>query len=183
MLVEGNNTYATVEFADEYIAESYTSHNPLRVHFSVLTNEEKEAYLRKALQEIERLHFVGRKYLVSQQLQFPRVRRGSLCGVSPTYASLFIGVVRDDEIPACVKQAQVENALGIIANEIAAVSDKQFMTLQSLGIIKNTKYNKREAGDLGFGADITGATASRCPLSSTKAYELLRAWLGGVFVC
>ena len=182
MLEEGKNTYATVEFADEYIAENYTPHNPLRVHFSVLTNDEKAVYLRKALQEIERLHFVGRKYLVTQSLQFPRIRSGSL-GMSPTYAAVFIGNFGDNQVPVCVKQAQVENALGIIANEIAAVSDKQFMTLQSLGIIKNTKYNKREAGDLGFGADITGATANRCPLSSTKAYELVREWLGGVSVC
>lgn len=183
MLEQDKTTYATVEFADEYIAAHYPQNNPLRVHFSVLHDDEKEAYLRLSLQEIERLPFVGRKYNVSQPLQFPRRRNGSLNGLSPTYLSMFVGNVGANETPECVKQAQVENALGVLANEISAVSDKQFMTLQSLGIIKNTKYNKREAGDLGFGADITGASSKRCPLSSNKAYELLRGWLGGVSVC
>ncbi len=103
--------------------------------------------------------------------------------MTPTYASAFAGSGGANEIPLCIMQAQVENALGVLASEISAVSDRQFMTLQSLGIIKNTKYNKREAGDLGFGADITGATSRRCPLSSGKAYALLREWLGGAYVC
>lgn len=183
MLEKGKDTYATVEFADCYIESHYPNSNPLRVHFSVLTENEKEEYLRSAVQEIERLPFIGRKYLVSQKMQFPRMRNVSLHGISPTYASMFLGNLGINEIPESVMQAQVENALGILANEISAVSDKQFMTLQSLGIIKNTKYNKREAGDLGFGADITGANSKRCPLSSTKAYTLLREWLGGAYVC
>ncbi len=183
MLEKGKNTYATIKFADEYISTQYPQNNPLRVHFSVLTDDEKEAYLRSALQEIEKLPFLGRKYIVSQKFQFPRIRSGSMHGITPTYASMFVGNVCENIIPECVMQAQVENALGVIANEISAVSDKQFMTLQSLGIIKNTKYNKREAGDLGFGSDITGATSKRCPLSSSKAYALLREWLGGVYVC
>lgn len=183
ILYQDKNTYSNIEYADNYVAEHYSKYNPLRVHYSVLTDDEKAGYLSLALQEIERLPFVGRKYLVSQPLQFPRIRTGSFWGMSPTYASMFVGGACENQTPECVRQAQVENALGIIANEISAVSDKQFMTLQSLGIIKNTKYNKREAGDLGFGADITGATAKRCPLSSQKAYSLLREWLGGVAVC
>lgn len=183
MLETGKNTYATVEFANQYIEAHYMPFNPLRVHFSVLTDDEKEAYLRSSLQEIEKLHFSGRKRIVNQTLSFPRKRQTSYACYSPTYLSVFTGV-DETQIPECVRQAQVENALGIISNEISAVSDKQFMTLQSLGIIKNTKYNKREAGDLGFGADITGGTSiNRCPLSSQKAYSLLREWLGGIAIC
>lgn len=180
-LYQDRNTYATVKYADKYLEEYYQEHHPLRVYFSALTDDEKSAYLFMALQEIERLPFVGRKAIVTQPLQFPRLKGRGYYGVSPVYASIFN--IESRETPECVRQAQVENALGIISNEISAISDKQFMTLQSLGIIKNTKYNKREAGDLGFGADITGVTSKRCPLSSQKAYMLLRDWLGGVYIC
>ncbi|MCI8733283.1 MAG: hypothetical protein HFE29_02975 [Clostridia bacterium] len=182
-MLKGKDTYATIGFADQYIATHYPQNHPLSVHFSVLTDDEKGVYLNLALQEIEALPFVGRKYIISQPLQFPRIRGGSFNRMTPTYASAFAGSGGANEIPLCIMQAQVENALGVLASEISAVSDRQFMTLQSLGIIKNTKYNKREAGDLGFGADITGATSRRCPLSSGKAYALLREWLGGAYVC
>lgn len=162
MLEENKNTYATVDFADRYVSEHYTPHNPLAVHFSVLTDEEKETYLRKSLQEIERLHFTGRKYLVSQPLQFPRIRQGTFYGMSPTYASMFIGAVGENQTPECVKQAQVENALGILAAEISAVA------------VKNTSDD-----------EVTSVNAQNCscPLKSSKAYELLQNWIGGIYVC
>ena len=52
--------------------------------------------------------------------------------------------------------------------------------------LRSSKYKYPLAAgyvDLGFGADITGATSRRCPLSSGKAYALLREWLGGAYVC
>ncbi len=180
MLEENINTYATILFADDYIENHFSPFYPLRVHFSVLTDIEKGSYLKASLQEIERLPFIGRKRLVNQPLAFPRLRSGN-SNLSPTYMSMFIG--ENISIPECIKEAQVENALGILLKEISSVSDKQFMTMQSLGSIKNTKYNKREAGDLGFGENLTGMTVKKCPIASAKAYALLRDWLGGVSVC
>ncbi|MEG1528746.1 MAG: hypothetical protein RR405_00195 [Clostridia bacterium] len=181
-LEEAKNTYATTVFADQYLAEHLMPFNALRVHWSVLTDDEKSGYLRASLQEIDRLPFVGRKRLVGQPLAFPRFR-GNGGGFTPAYMSVFVGETED--IPTCTKEAQVENALAILLREISATSDKQFMTMQSLGSVKNTKYNKREAGDLGFGDDLTGggAITKKCPLTSQKAYDLLRGWLGGIAVC
>ncbi len=182
-LYQDKNTYVTVQYADNYVYTHYAQFHPLRVHYSVLTDDEKADYLLCAMQEIEQLPFVGRKYLVTQPLQFPRMR-ACPCGVSsPYYLTAFLGNPNIYDVPECVKQAQVENALGLIAREISSVSDKQFMTMQSLGAIKNTKYNKREAGEIGFGEDLTGASVKRCPLASVRAYTLLREWLGGVSVC
>lgn len=183
-LIKDENTYADVEFADKYINERYVQFNPIRVHYSVLSDEEKESYLMQSLQEIERLPFIGRKYSVTQALSFPRYRKNSFGNYTPIYLGMFVGAFNERETPECVKEAQVENALAILNKEISAISDRQFMTMQSLGAVKNTKYNKREAGDLGFGEDITGGgVQKKCPITSAKAYALLREWLGGIAVC
>ena len=63
-----------------------------------------------------------------------------------------------------------------------AQTDKQFMIMQSLGLMKNIKYNKREAGDVGMGDDITGVKQQVSKLTSKTAEKLLRPWLGGLRV-
>lgn len=175
------NTYVSLQDADDYINEHYQKHHPLRVHWSVLEDTEKQTYLLQSTAQIEKLPFIGRKAFITQSMAFPRVRErrafASMLEFRLTYG------VTTEIIPTSVKQAEIENALDIIMEQIKSVSDKQFLTMQSLGAVKNTKYNKREAGDLGFGAELTGGMQQKCPISSAKAYNLLREWIGGGYAC
>lgn len=172
MLTIGSNSYATITEADEYVNDYYECYHPLRVHWSVLGDDEKETYLRRSIAEIDKLHFLGRKYnAYAQRLAFPRIRpdSGNLYNggfFSFTYAG-------ESEIPEEVKQAQIENAIGIISKQISATADKQAITMQSLGAVKDTKG---QSGTVGADEAVT----HKCPLSSEKAYRLLRGWLGGV---
>lgn len=182
MLRQGENTYATLAEADDYVAAYNNKYAPLRVIWSVLDNEEKESYLRNSLTEIEALPFVGRKYLATQKLAFPRVKTDAASSYC-RHPLMAIWVQDYSEIPQEVKDAQVENALAMIGKECMAQTDKQFMIMQSLGIMKNIKYNKREAGDVGMGDDIKGGSSGNGGgLTSKSAYNMLRGWLGALRV-
>lgn len=182
MLIQGENTYSTVAEANEYINNYYTKYAPLRAIWTVLDDDEKESYLRNSLTEMEALLFVGRKYRINQKLAFPRIKSGAAGYVYP-YGPFYGGMADYAEIPQEVKEAQVENALALIGKECMAQTDKQFMIMQSLGIMKNIKYNKREAGDVGMGEDIKGGNSGNGGgLTSKAAYNMLRGWLGALRV-
>lgn len=131
MLETGKNTYVTVAEADLYVQEHYRDKNALRAHWSVCSDEYKEQYLLKSIQEIEALPFVGRKTTWSQKLQFPRTLLNAPLHtrISPVYL-----LYRDSEreVPQCVKDAQIENALGIIRGEYRPAS--KAAVLSSLGL-------------------------------------------------
>lgn len=182
MLIQGENTYATTAEADEYINTHYNKYAPLRAIWTVLDDEEKESYLRNSLTEIEALPFVGRKYKMTQKLAFPRIKSGTAGCVYP-YGPFYGSMSDYSEIPQEVKEAQAENALALIGKECMAQTDKQFMIMQSLGVMKNIKYNKREAGDVGMGDDIKGGSSgSGGGLTGKAAYNMLRGWLGALRV-
>lgn len=174
MLNVGENSYLTTEEADQYIFEHYKEFDDLRVVWTVLTEEEKETYLKNSLAEIERLPFIGRKYLFTQKLQFPRELLGYRSGLPPLYLAVYLG---NGEIPDEVKAAQTENALGIINKEWSARADQQFKSANTLGIMKNIKYNRREFGEATLGEEITGQK-NRNLLTSAVAESLLRKFTG-----
>lgn len=181
MLKQGENTYVTLEESDEYINAYYVKYAPLRVFWSVLDDDEKESYLRNSLTEIEALPFVGSKYRVSQKLAFPRIKQSGGSGFAYPYGAFYGGSSDYGVTPEEVKGAQVENALSLIGKECMAQTDKQFMIMQSLGSMKNIKYNKREAGDVGMGDDIKGGGgAGSIGLTSKAAEKMLRGWLGSL---
>lgn len=182
LLTIGQDTYCSVDEADEYIAKTYTKYAPLRVIWSVLDDEEKAMYLRTSLAEIESLPFTGAKYDSAQALSFPRRPHAYSAALGALPCVIRLTSQDYSKIPQAVKAAQVENTLAIIGKECMAQTDKQFMIMQSLGLMKNIKYNKREAGDVGMGDDITGVKQKASRLSSQVAEKLLRPWLGGLRV-
>lgn len=181
-LTIGLDTYCSIDEADEYVCKTNNKFAPLRVIWSVLNDEEKAEYLRMSLAEIENLPFTGKKYNSAQKLSFPRITHeyGTFNCAIP-YGMRLVSHVHS-EIPSDVKSAQAENALAIIGKECMAQTDKQFMIMQSLGLMKNIKYNKREAGDVGMGDDITGVKQQALRLTSRTAEKLLRPWLGSLRV-
>ena len=158
MLEVGINSYVTIAEADEYIESNFSETDDLAAIWGVLTDREKEHFLKASLGQIESLVLAGVPVNRDQPLQFPRCR-----------------VFRPGIIPQEVKDAQVENALEILNSEIKSRADEQMKTLGTLGVIKNTKYNKREMGEIGLGATLTGQER-RSPLESDAAAELLRPW-------
>lgn len=159
-LIVGVDTYATLLEADEYVSKYYTEYDDLRVIWEVLTDQEKMSYLGASLSQIESLVLTGSPATRTQSLQFPRIN---------CFKASF------DTIPSEVKEAQIENAIALINADCSKYSDIQMKTLQSLGIVKNTKYNKREMGEIGMGASLTGEE-HKSVLESEDALKMLRAW-------
>lgn len=158
-MVVGKNTYVTITEADEYITAYKKQYDPLRVHWSVLEDEEKAMLLKKALQEIERLPFSGSKREISQDLAFPRIRKGVPFILSKN--PLYVMANRDTyEIPEEVKQAQIENALGFIRKEYKDSVNAEKFSVYGLGV------NPPE-------------TAKESALTSEYAAQLLNGWMGG----
>nr|DAL86603.1 MAG TPA: Putative Head Tail Connector Protein [Caudoviricetes sp.] len=158
MLEVGKNTYVTIEEADEYIAENYSEKNILRAHWTVCPDEYKEQYLRKSMIEIEALPFVGRKTIWSSELQFPRTLLNA-----PLYVMhnpIYLMYNRDEtKVPKEVKEAEIENALGIIQKSYRPTS--KAAVLSALGLVP-------------VFSDGTGV------LSSEKAERLLKPFLGAI---
>lgn len=163
-LIVGVDTYATLLEADEYVRKYYTEYDDLRVIWEVLTDQEKTSYLSSSLVQIEALVLEGKPFSKNQELQFPRI-------------NCYKPATRENPsfIPTEVKEAQVENALAILNSDCSSKSDEQMLMLQSLGIVKNTKYNKREMGEIGMGASLTGEE-HKSVLESEDALKMLRAW-------
>ncbi|MBQ3047068.1 MAG: hypothetical protein IJX16_07550 [Clostridia bacterium] len=159
----GIDTYVTVAEADEFIKQYYPEFDDLAVVWGVLTEREKTSYLYTSLQQIEALVLQGKPLDRNQPLQFPRIK----CFKPATK--------ENPTIPNEVKEAQIENALELLNADLGARSDEQMILLSALGVVKNTKYNKREMGEVGLGATLTGAE-SRTTLESAHAVKLLKAW-------
>lgn len=159
----GIDTYVTVAEADEFIKQYYPEYDDLAVVWGVLTEREKTSYLYTSLQQIEALVLQGKPLDRNQPLQFPRIK----CFKPATK--------ENPTIPNEVKEAQIENALELLNADLGARSDEQMILLSALGVVKNTKYNKREMGEVGLGATLTGAE-SRTTLESAHAVKLLKAW-------
>lgn len=162
MINIGIDSYVTVQEADNYIESYYNEFDNLAVTWGVLSNRDKETYLKQSAYEIDNLMLVGVVFNKTQSMQFPR---------KECYKQ---GI----EIPSEVKDAQIENALGILHISLSAKSDEQMKILGSLGAVKNLKYNKREMGEVGLGASLTGQQASYKRLSSLEAEQILKPWIG-----
>ena len=115
MLTVGIDTYITVDEATAYVCEQYVTMHPLRVHWSVLTEEERETYLKQALRRLENLNYVGSKIDYYQPLKFPRIAYGRPCEL--------------DKVPLNVKRAQAIMALEIIRKEYISCSDKRMISI------------------------------------------------------
>ena len=159
----GNDTYVTVEEADRFIETYYPEFDDLAIVWGVLTEREKASYLYTSVQQMEALVLSGVRLNASQPLQFPR-------------KECFMPATRENPIiPEQVKEAQIENALELLNADLGARSDEQMIFLSSLGVVKNSKYNKREMGEVGLGETLTGAV-SHSPLESSHALKLLKPW-------
>lgn len=164
MLTINVDSYVTLEEADKYVEDNYTEFDDLAVLWGVLSPRDKEAYLRYSLGQLESLVLQGAPLYPNQDLQFPR-------------RECFKPATKENPIvPTEIKEAQIENALALFNKDICARADEQMKTLGTLGAMKNIKYNKREMGEVGLGASLTGAVVSK-RLESAEAEKFIKAWL------
>lgn len=159
----GIDTYVTVEDANRYVETYYPEYDDLAITWGVLSDREKTYYLYTSIQQMEALVLAGVRLDKNQPLQFPR-------------KECFMSATRENPIiPEQMKEAQIENALELLNADLGARSDEQMLFLSSLGVIKNSKYNKREMGEVGLGETLTGAVRQSA-LESSHAVKLLKPW-------
>lgn len=155
MLEVGVNSYITIEGANDIVKKHLDKYNGLRSFWEILEDEEKEMYLIRAVEEMETVSFVGRKYRPTQALQFPR---------APF-----------EEVPYEIKLAQVYNALGCLNNDIKDLASETNKLYARYGVYigENTDKNGAISNDTHNSRHIV--------LSSTKATKIAKKYARGAF--
>lgn len=74
----GEDTYITVDEANEIISGYFLSDDAQRTAWDALSSADKEVYLRQSLLRIDAQIFSGRKAGTDQALQFPRYGKTSV---------------------------------------------------------------------------------------------------------
>jgi hypothetical protein len=114
MLTVSENTYITIVEADELIATHLDKYNGLRLFWEILDEEEKEGYLKRAVEEMETLVYPGRKSRPMQPLTFPR---------APSV-----------EVPKEIKLAQAYNALGFLNSDMKEAGEENKKLYARFGV-------------------------------------------------
>lgn len=172
----GTDTYVTLAEANTYVDDNYISTSTKYTTWSALTDSDKEIYLKKATKKIDRQLLRGLKAIATQTLEFPRA-------IQSDYGYNYIGnvylvrrfhpdYVVETEVSQAVKDAQVEEALGVMSTSES--SDRR-AELQAQGV---TEFS---LGNLSEKYAITGAGSSSksTDLASQEAKELLRYYISG----
>jgi len=159
-MIVGTDSYITLEEANDYVEAFYTSNDPYRVAWNALNDSDKEIILRNGARAIDSLVLLGRKVLVDQIMEFPRIIRKPFdyCLDPTSY-----------EVPTNVKYAQVEVALSSIDTKIQNRKD-----------LINAGVTSFRIGDLSenYSPKSDLAVASKLYYSS-KAVQLMTDYIGG----
>lgn len=172
----GVDSYVTLEEAESLIADNHLSTSDLVVKWNTLSDSDKEVMLRTSCTDINNLKFDGRREVVGQKLEFPRVL---------TYPTgygyrLFIGQFSDNGLVdgdyssdgglSFVKQAQVENA--IYHSFLDDTVNKQ-VSINIKGI------TSKKAGPISESYDINNRYNKNAlrGIYTDKVYSLLTPWL------
>lgn len=176
----GEDSYCSLEYAEQYIAEHYTSSDAYRTRWSTLSNEDKEALLRSSCTAIDKgLTFIGMKRTYSQKLQFPRINYNNfyampnfVYGQPYQYADLECTPVNDVKNGGTLDaaNAQIENALYAATYTKTAQANQADritgITSKKIGPIAET-YNRNTAE----------SRAATIGIYNNKVYTILSFWL------
>lgn len=103
-LILGQNTYVTLEEAQQYITLHYPSTAPQNTAWQELNPSDQEIHLRNATSTIDNLRWAGKKCTPEQVLSFPRQRPASI--QKNNFSKTFSETIEKD-----IKAAQIEEAL------------------------------------------------------------------------
>lgn len=125
---DGSGKTNSVSYASVAELDAYATARGITV--TAASDAAKEAVLIVAMDYIESLNFIGDKYTDAQALQWPRA-----------YATLDNYYIDVDEIPQLLKEAQIENALGIDAGVNPLANESRNTIKEKVGDIEVT-YSK-----------------------------------------
>ena len=153
MLVINENSYVTIDEADEYVKTHFFSDDECRIKWESLTDEDKEAGLIRSTQALDSLKYKGKKR-GAQKLQFPRYKHSGIGGilympyVSQFYDSSLIrsnGPLGDEDGMIAIKKATIENAVALAylnktiqANKISRIQGLSSMRMGNVHKTYNT---------------------------------------------
>lgn len=161
MLTVGVDTYVTIEEANEYIAKFYTTTDSLRIQWEAMPDEDKEVYLRRAFQQINKLPYTGCPKNPKQTLPFPRKENWGPGSMD------------------AVKAAQVEQGFSQ-TNEVANQEFATRIELRRAGVTSYRIGDLSETFESGMPSDSNGNFFGL----AENAYNYLSKWLtGGYRVC
>lgn len=156
MLVVGSDTFISLEDADKYVSEHYTSDDEYRQKWFSLEENDREIWLRRSTNALNNLKYIGRKK-GNQRLEFPRIKCFGTYGYFPIlyidqrYDNRLIsggGSLSDPDGMIAIAQATVENALaGAVLNNV--VQSNRIANIQGLvamragSVSKNYNRNNR----------------------------------------
>lgn len=183
MLIVGVDTFISLADADNYTKSMYTEGNELYDTWFGLTDEAKEAWLRRSTKALDRLKYQGEKLRYSQTLQFPRKIKnynggfGWAWDVSFYYDNQHIAVDDlglEDGGMSAIAEATIENALygsvldkSMISVSVASIAG---LTSKKAGSVSET-YNRSSHGNRNAMRDIF----------TDKVYSILVQWVIGSY--
>lgn len=175
MLIVGEDSYVTLEEAEQIIQGSSLSTDAAYQKWQSLEDSDKEVLLRNSCRDINALKFDGRRKCFGQKLEFPRVNSvpsgiGYRLFVGQFYDNGLYGSGSVDGGLSLVRQAQVVNALyaGLYNDEVNDLIgyNIQGLTSKKAGPIAETyNRNNQDSNDALIG------------IYTRKVYSLLTPWL------
>lgn len=168
-LVVLTDSYISQIDSTAYVTAHYVTTDIKHTSWDALASDDKDAYLRKAAQIIDRQPFVGVKALLTQAMEFPRAiyTNGGVAGLI-SY-NLFLGTdwYIQTEVPSAVKNAQVEIALDLM-----------------IGISKRTELQRQGVKSFSIGKLSENYGSGKINALPYEAKELLAPYLlGSVSIC
>ena len=178
MLIVNENSYVSLEEANDYVNSHYVSDDEYRVKWGSLSDEDKKIWLIRSTQALDNLKYVGRPK-GNQRLQFPRVVSYGMYGyvpvlfVSQYYDNGLIsgnGPLGDENGMQAIKKATIENAIAG-ANLNTLVQSTRVANIQGLTAMKagnvSKSYNRNNKATVNGERDIY----------TDKIYSILVDWL------
>lgn len=178
MLLVGENSFISLDEANEYISTHFVSDDEYRTKWEGLSDEDKEVWLIRSTQALNNLKYMGRKKGV-QKLEFPRIINLGFGGYVPTlFTSQFYdnglisanGPCGDEDGMIAIKKATVENAIaGAYLNNIVTstrIANIQGLTAMKAGNVSKS-YNRNNRATLNSENDIF----------TDKIYSILVDWI------
>jgi hypothetical protein len=179
-LIKFEESYATIQEADEYISLNLISSDKIRIKWESLSNEDKAACLRQSTKNLDGLMYKGVKKSDSQPLEFPRKK---MCGYvmaipryyqSQDYDNGYLGGLNNNNNDGSkdITMACIENAMCIAYFNTLALSQREVD-------LRNISREKMGNVDVSYNGPANSRNQSliNAGIYSLKVKSILKNWL------
>ena len=184
-LVVGIDTYVTVEDADKYISENYTSNSSEFNKWNSLTDSDKEVLLRRSASSLNKLQYSGSKRICGQKLAFPRMGKSYsvysevwVPYVSQYYDNTFIkndSRVKSDGLDLAI-EAQIKNAVACcnLGDKFtSAINERRLAGIKSRSASSVSESYDNDSSDISKNI-VNG-------IYTEEVYQILKPWLSNAY--